>query len=152
MLVVPVPVVAASFAVHGWWPGEILDRVADNPPVGNGALWSFIGPVVLVLWVPLLLPMDAQRRLALTAATAMMAVPYVQQYDFSVLWVMRADGFALVSHLSALAPENSRVMQAILIVPVFAVYALMVREPVGQAWAKVRRAMPSAGGGFEQPA
>ncbi len=151
-VIVPLPVVAASFAAYGWWPGEILDRVADNPPVGNGSLWSFVGPAVLVLWLPVLLPMDPQRRLLLTAATSMMAVPYVQQYDHSVLWVMGGDGFALVSHLSALAPENSRVMQAILIVPVLVTYAWVAREPVRQAWAKVRGGVPIVDGGSEQPA
>lgn len=136
MAIVPLPVVIASLAAYGWWPGEVLDRAAANPPEGNGSLWAVLGPVVLILWLPLLLPMEARRRLALVAATAMLAVPYVQQYDFTVLWVMTGDGLALLSHLdgpliSLLGEDTTRAVQTIW--PLTA-WVVLVREPARGAW------------------
>lgn len=151
MAIVPVPIVAASFAAFGWWPGEILDRASVTPPEGNGSLWYFMGPIVLVLWLSTVLPMSAHRRLALVAATSLMAVPYVQQYDYAVVWVMAGDGLGLVSHLhgllfSAVGWEAARAFQTVM---PMAVYAALVTEPLAQ-WLARRR--PGFAGGVEQAA
>lgn len=140
MALVPLPVVALSFAVYGWWPGEILDRAAELPPAGNGSLWHFVGPAVVVLWLPTLLPMESHRRLALVAATALMAVPYVQQYDYAVVWVMAGDGLGLISHLhgllySAVGWEAARAFQTVM---PLAVYAALVADPAQRFVAKFR--------------
>jgi hypothetical protein len=152
MAIVPLPIVVASFAAFGWWPGEILDRASELPPEGNGSLWHFVGPVVVVLWLPTLLPMEARRRLALVAATTLVAVPYVQQYDYVVLWVLAGDGLGLISHLdglliSAVGREGARAFQTVM---PMAAYAVLVIQPVRAAWARRRPAVVSAGG--EQPA
>lgn len=153
MAIVPVPVVVASFLYWGWWPAEILDRASDNPPVGNSSLWSYIGPVAIVLWLPVLLPMEKQRRVALAAATAMMAVPYVQHYDYMVVWVMTADGLGLVSHLYGLffTLVGERATKGVLIIPMLGAWFLLAREPMSQAWARARSAL-AARGSAEQPA
>lgn len=89
-----------SLAVHGWWPGEVLDRIDEFPPLGNGSLWHFVGPVVLVLWIPVLaVPMDHRTRLTAVAATAMLAAPYLQQYDFTVLFTLAHPWIGLTTWL-----------------------------------------------------
>ncbi|MEM7285900.1 MAG: hypothetical protein AAF480_06075 [Actinomycetota bacterium] len=153
MAIVPVPAVIGSFIYWGWWPGDILERASDNPPVGNSSLWSYIGPIAIVLWLPVLLPMDKQRRVALAAATAMMAVPYVQHYDYMVVWVMTADGLGLVSHLYGLffTFVGERATKGILIIPMLGAWALLAREPVVTAWSRVRSAVAERRS-VEQPA
>lgn len=151
MAIVPVPIVAASFAAFGWWPGEILDRASVISPEGNGSLWYFIGPVVVVLWLPTLLPMSAHRRLALVAATALMAVPYVQQYDYAVVWVMAGDGLGLISHVhgllsSTVGREAARAFQTLM---PMAAYAALVTDPARQWFSRGRFGLA---GGLEQPA
>lgn len=140
MMLVPVPVVALSFAAYGWWPAEILERAEALPPAGNGSLWYFVGPVVVVLWLPTMLPMDNHRRLALVAATSLMAVPYVQQYDYAVVWVLAGDGLGLVSYLhgilySAVGWEAARAFQTVM---PMAVYAALVIDPVQRFVARRR--------------
>ncbi len=151
LAVVPVPVALASFAVYGWWPGEILQRAADNPPVGNGSLWIFVGPAALLLWLPVVLPMEPTRRLALVAAASMMGVPYVQQYDFAVLWIMATDGLGLLSYLHGPVFHffGERVVRGVLLGPTLWAYALLVRQPL-ESWRRQRRRAP--GGPAEQPA
>lgn len=82
-------VAGVSVAVHGWWPAELVERIRDVAPVGNGSLWHFVGPAVALLWIPTLVaPMDGRRRITAVTATAMIATPYVQQYDFTVLYTL----------------------------------------------------------------
>ncbi len=146
MAVVPLPVVGASFLAYGWWPAEIVDRASELPPEGNGSLWHFVGPVVLVLWLPTVLPMATQRRLALVAATSLMAVPYVQQYDYVVLWVMAGDGLGLASHahglLSSFVDRNAaRAFQTFM---PMAAYAALVIDPARDLLARRRPVPPGA--------
>ena len=136
MTIVPVPVVAASFAAFGWWPGEILDRAAELPPEGNGSLWHFLGPVVLVLWLPVLLPMSTQRRTALVAATSLLAVPYVQQYDYTVAFVLFGDGLGLLQYAYGLLydPLGWTATRGVLTALPLTAWVMLVREPITMAW------------------
>ncbi len=149
MAVVPAPVVAASFWAYGFWPADIVDRATANPPVGNGSLWSLLGPVVLLLWAGALLPMDDRRRLSVIAALSVMAVPYVQQYDYVVLWLLAGDGLGLLSYaggpIEMLLGERVSIVAQMLL-PVGA-YAWLVGEPLRRAIAGRRehRAMPVSG-------
>jgi hypothetical protein len=128
------PFVAAglSLLAHGWWPLDVIERASDNAPAGNGSLWHFLGPVTLLLWLPLALPMSSHRRLSVAAAASMLAVPYVQQYDQMVLWVMAADGVGLLSYLlvpleSLVGDERARAVGTLL---PLGVYVGLVAEPV----------------------
>lgn len=149
---VPVVVAVASFVRWGWWPAELLERAADNPPVGSSSLWSFIGPVAAVLWLPVLLPMAQDRRLSLAAAASMLAVPYVQHYDLPVLWTMTADGLGLFSHLYGVfsATLGERGALGLLTLPTLVAYGLLAREPVHGAWRWARDTMVRPGA--RQPA
>ena len=75
---------------------------------------------------------DPRRRLLVVAACSLMAVPYVQQYDYVMLWVLAADGVGLVSYLhgplfSAFGWDAARGFQTFM---PLAVYAMLVAEPL----------------------
>lgn len=145
LLVAPVPVAIASVVAYGFWPADILDRAAASPPVGNGSLWSFVGPAALVLWVGALLPMDARRRMAVVAAASVTAVPYVQQYDYVVLWVLAGDGIGLLSYLGGPIEMvvGERAAIAVQVLLPLGVYAHLVHGPARQALAGIRTRRPA---------
>jgi hypothetical protein len=145
MAVFPLAGVGLSLLGYGWWPGEVLDRAGENPPQGNGSLWFFMGPAVLVLWVAVLLPMEQRRRLLLVTTLALTAVPYVQQYDYVMLWVLTADGVGLISYLhgplfTLFGWDAARGFQTFM---PLAVYAWLV-VPAAQAWLgqRTKRRLP----------
>jgi len=140
MAAAPVTALVLSVAAFGWWPAEIWHRSTALPPVGNASLWALLGPVVAVLWLPTILPMVAHRRLALVAVTAMLAAPYIQHYDYVVLWVIATDGIGLLSYSHGplerlLGPDGARTAQ--LVMPITA-YGVLVTGPVKEAWRQLR--------------
>lgn len=152
MAVAPVSVALISFWYYGWWPSEVLSRAIDTPPEGNGSLWFFVGPAALALWLPLALPMESRRRLALVAAASLLAMPYAQQYDYAVLWVLTGDGIGLLSHLhgllsSTVGREGARGFQTFM---PLAAYSMLVLPPL-QAFFRQRKPF-GFGGPVEQPA
>lgn len=152
LIVGPAIAVGASLAAYGWWPGDVFDRIDALPPEGNGSLWHFLGPAVIVLWLAVLVPMDPRRRLAVAAACALMAVPYVQQYDYLLLWVLVADGVGLFSHSfgmlsTAFGEEGARGFQTLM---PLVTYAYLVVPPVREWFA--RRDGLGTGSGLGQPA
>jgi len=105
VLVVPVVVTLASLIGYGLWPLDLLDVLLNNPPnqVGSVSLWQWIGPTSLVLWLPpIFLNLTKERRmLALTAALAL-AVPYFQQTDLLMLYMLPVGWLALLGNLGYL--------------------------------------------------
>ena len=87
-----------------------------------------------------------------TAPTSLMTLPYAQQYDYVVLWMLAGDGIGLLSHFhgllsSAFGREGARDFQ---IVTPLATYAILVAGPI-QSFLKARRPFDS-GGPVEPPA
>lgn len=124
LAVAPVMAFGVTLAVYGFWPADIVERAGDNPPAGNGSLWHFIGPAVLVLWLAVLLPLGSRSRLVVVASLSLLAVPYVQQYDHMVLWVLAADGLGLLSFAApavqaAAGDEVARATQTLLPLAVY---------------------------------
>ncbi len=146
MAVAPLLAMMATVLAYGWWPADIVQRAGDHPPAGNASLWHFLGPAVVLMWLPTVLPMTAIRRVGLVAATSMMAVPYVQQYDYVVLWVLATDGIGLLGYLhgpldTLVGPEKARGFQTIM---PLAAYTLLVIEPV-RGWLQKSRAGAAQG-------
>jgi len=78
--------------------------------------------------------MDQQRRLLLVTTLSLCAVPYVQQYDYVMLWVLTADGVGLISYLhgplfSLFGWDAARGFQTFM---PLAVYAWLVVPPAQQ--------------------
>ena len=93
-----------SIANYGWWPPELMDRAAETPPVGNGSLWSLVGPAVAVLWIPVVFAptRTTTERLTLVLAAAALATPYIQPYDNIVLLATGLSPLSVLSHLRPL--------------------------------------------------
>ena len=91
VLVLPLLTLLISLLIYPFWPIESIRIILANPPnsLGNISLWQWIGPFALILWLPpLWLPISAQQRLIVLAATATITLPYFQQTDLLALFVL----------------------------------------------------------------
>jgi len=91
-----------SLAVYSNWPLEVFERIQQAPPSeqSNIALWTWLGPAVLLLWVPpLLLPLTKQHRLIALISTLSIAIPYFQQHDLLILYVFPVGLLASLGNL-----------------------------------------------------
>jgi len=105
VLVVPVLVWAASLFLYPGWPFEAINNILNAPPNFNGSisLWRWLGPWVLLLWVPpLLLRLPTQQRVLALAAATGMALPYFQQSDLLFLLVLPIGWVGLLGNLGYL--------------------------------------------------
>lgn len=83
--------VIISLIKYPGWPIAILQRIQNTPPnsLTNISLWHWLGPVVLLLWIPpLLTPLSKLHRLIALMSALCLAIPYFQQYDLIMLFVL----------------------------------------------------------------
>jgi hypothetical protein len=131
-LVVPFGIGLASLIVYPAWPLQALQTLNSNPPNAEGSisLWRWLGPWVLLFWVPpFLLRLTRDHRfLALVAATGL-ALPYFQQTDLLFLLVLPIGGWALLGNLGYLFPVFGWIaLQALALLP-FTVYLAILVPP-----------------------
>ena len=91
VVLIPAAVLAVSLVVYPAWPLDILASMRTNPANewGSIALWRWIGPYALILWIPpLILPLPRSQRLIALAATMALALPYFQQTDLLTLFIL----------------------------------------------------------------
>ena len=91
VLIIPAIVLALSLVIYPMWPLDLVETIRSSPANqwGSIALWRWIGPFALVLWIPpLFLPLSRPQRLAALTATTALAVPYFQQTDLLTLFVL----------------------------------------------------------------
>jgi len=132
VLIVPILVGLASLIVYPGWPLQALNTLRSNPPWDEGSisLWRWLGPFVLLIWVPpLLLRSTHERRfLALVAATGL-ALPYFQQTDLLFLLVLPIGWIALLGNLGYLFVVYDWIaLQALVLVPL-TVYITALAPP-----------------------
>jgi hypothetical protein len=83
----PLLAMLVSLAIWGDWVAVLYIRLHQHPVVGYVWLWREIGPITLVLWIPvLLLRMDLKRRLILAGCCIQLATPYAGEGDFNFVW------------------------------------------------------------------
>jgi len=91
VLIIPVIVVGLSLLVYPLWPLDALANIRSAPPndLGSMTLWRWIGPYALLLWLPMLAAF-IWRKISPIAiiATMMVSLPYFQQADLMVLFVL----------------------------------------------------------------
>lgn len=90
-LAVPTVVGLVSLTVYPGWPLQILASLQTAPPNdwGSIALWQWIGPAALLVWIPpIVLPLARSERLVALAAANALGLPYFQQTDLLALFVM----------------------------------------------------------------
>lgn len=90
-LLLPAVLVILSLVIDPLWPLDLLARIQENPPndLGSISFWRWLGPIVLLFWIPpLLLSLPANKRLLALAATWAFTLPYFQQTDLLTLFVL----------------------------------------------------------------
>jgi hypothetical protein len=90
-LIVPILAGLALFVINPSWPLDMIARLQSFSPIdwASIALWRWLGPVALLLWLPpLLLPLERQSRFLALMATCPLALPYFQQADLLALFVL----------------------------------------------------------------
>jgi hypothetical protein len=139
VLVVPVILGVISLIAYPLWPLDVWDNIQANPPKHEGsiALWQWIGPLSLLVWIPvLLLPMDRGRRVMALGSAMALGLPYFQQADLLLLYVLPVGWLGLLGNSGFLYIwYTDRALRAMVVIPVV-VYVCAV-GPV--AWARVQR-------------
>lgn len=129
ILIVPLAVALVSLVVYPGWFLTTIAVIQNNPPdiSGSLALWRWLGPAALVLWLPpLLLPLPREKRIIALAATATLAVPYFQQTDLLALFVLPIGWLAWLGNLGYfIVSFDNTALQMLAIVPLL-VYALIL--------------------------
>jgi hypothetical protein len=91
VLILPAVLSLASLIVFPGWPVHLLERIRAFAPWdwASIGLWAWIGPIALLFFVPpLALPMRRQERFLALAAAIPLTLPYFQQADLLVLYVL----------------------------------------------------------------
>jgi hypothetical protein len=108
MRVISLPIIfsAISLIVFPGWPFQLLSVIQNNPPneLGSFTLWRWIGPSVLLFWLPpLLLPLKKEKRLIALVSTTCFALPYFQQADLLVLFSLPIGWFPILGNFGYLS-------------------------------------------------
>lgn len=142
VLIIPLAVGILSLVWHPTWPFDLLERLQDNPPDsrGNISLWVWIGPLALVLWLPVLaLKLTPGQRLVGVGAAAALALPYFQQNDLLHLFMLPVGWLGLLGNWGyAFGVLGDAAFQVLALVPLVA-YGWVL----GQHFAQTRPAQPA---------
>jgi hypothetical protein len=88
----------ATFLIYGFWPLDVLQRMAARPPNRLSAIdtWQYFGPVVLLLWIPVI--WTRNRSYTIFAATWALTTPYIQPHSLTHMLVT-AGPIGVVEHI-----------------------------------------------------
>jgi hypothetical protein len=134
VLVLPIIVAIVSLLVYPGWPIHLLQNFAITPPDTQGSLslWRWIGPWALVLWIPALASFFIPKTpkivtIGLVVATSALALPYFQQTDLVLLYVLPIGWFGLLGNFGYLYIIYSwPALQALVIIPLLAYLKLLI--------------------------
>jgi len=108
MLILPAAISLLSLIVYPMWPLDVLDTLKAQPPDDRGSisLWQYIGPLALVLWIPVIyFPFSKGHRILMFVAAMGLALPYFQQNDLLALYVMPAGWCGLLANIGYLTAQ-----------------------------------------------
>ena len=129
ILIIPVLLALLSLVIYPAWPIQLISTIQNNPPndVGNMALWQWIGPYALLLWIPpLILPLKKELRIIALVATMSMALPYFQQADLLTLFALPIGWFPLLGNFGYLVAWFGETAVHLLVLIPLAVYLLII--------------------------
>jgi hypothetical protein len=121
----PALALISSLMASPLWPFELFRRLFfEFPPIGNGSvvLWQWFGPIVLLLWLPtIFVPISRGRRLVAVAATTALAVPYMQQSDLLILFMLPTGLLGLLGNYGYLMTIHGwGALRALAFIPIIA--------------------------------
>jgi len=91
VLFIPAAGMILSLLIHPSWPYDLYQRIQDYPPFdwASISLWQYLGvSALLFILPPLVLPLSRRARLLCLAAACTFALPYFQQADLLVLFIL----------------------------------------------------------------
>jgi len=123
ILAIPALVFAISLIVYPLWPLDLIHRTTTTPLTYARAsivLWRWIGPIALVLWLPVIfVPLDTGHRLVAVTSAAALALPYMQQHDLILLYCLPVGGIGLLGNFGYLfGIFQYQALQALIIIPI----------------------------------
>jgi hypothetical protein len=128
-LVIPMLMVLVSFWRYGWWIPDWLNQVLSQNPgrMGSITLWEYVGPSVLLLWIPaLLVQLPRQEKLLLFLATSALTMPYYQHWSLVALQAFPIKWLAWLGSMGFLFPVfGAKILEWIVLMPL-AVYGRSV--------------------------
>lgn len=126
LLAVPIIVSLASLLFYPGWPWQILEALENTPPNdwGSVSLWRWLGPWALLVWLPaLFVRLPRPNRLAALLSATALGLPYFQQTDLLLLFVLPSGWLPLLGNLGYLfLIFRWQALQVLTLVPV-TVYA-----------------------------
>lgn len=129
ILIVPSAVALLSLVLYPGWFFTTIAVIQNNPPDVSGslALWRWLGPAALLLWLPpLVLPLVRDKRIIALAAAATLAVPYFQQTDLLALFVLPIGWLSWLGNLGYLIILlDNAALQMLAVVPLV-VYGMII--------------------------
>jgi len=118
---VPILVTVISLIAYPLWPLDVLNRLKELPPFAGGSivLWQWIGPISLILWIPvILMPLSRERRLVAVASATALATPYFQQSELLMLFMLPIGRLGLLGNFGFLMWSfNYAALRALVFVP-----------------------------------
>ncbi len=105
ILLVPILAYLLAFLLYPHWPVSILETVKSSPPneLGSISLWQWIGPISLILWIPVFfMPLEKLERMVLLITTLNLTLPYFQQTDLLALFTFPIGRFAWLGNIGFL--------------------------------------------------
>ncbi len=121
ILPIPAAGMILSLIVYPNWIFQLLQTWQAQPAnaFGSISLWQWFGPFCLVLWLPVfLIKMKPDMRFRALVATSMLALPYFQQADLIVLFVLPCGWLPLLGNLGYLmVPLGWDVLPWLCIIP-----------------------------------
>lgn len=146
MLIVPAAAGLLSLIIYPLWPLHMINRVLDGTLAdwGSISLWQWIGPLALLLWVPVVwLPLSPTRRLIAITVALTLSSPYFQQTDLLALFMLPTGALAWLGNLGILFIWGQwAALRVLALIPVIA-YLIVIGPPL-RAWIDQRRTRESA--------
>lgn len=126
---IPVIIGIISLMLYQFWPLDVLETYRANPANdwGSVAPWKYIGPIVLLAWIPsLLLKIDRNEKIFLLFATLPLSIPYFQAADLLILYVLPIGFLPILSNIGFLRPFIGYAADNILIIIPLFIYLRIV--------------------------
>ncbi len=112
-----------SLIVYPLWPLQVIESYRSNPANdwGSLALWQWIGPAALMVWLPpILLKMTWRERIFALFAATPLGIPYYQQADLLIISILPLNFLPLFANFAFLKPFIGYTADHILVViPIF---------------------------------
>jgi hypothetical protein len=99
-LTVPFIAAAGSFLIQPDWLSQTIARMISVPPIDSTSVsaWKYIGPWGLILFIPpLFLRLERKNRLLAVISAWIIAAPYFQAWDLSILLMLLPNWLPLLS-------------------------------------------------------